>query len=140
MKGGDSIDHIGRVSSIDGNSVFVRITSQSACGTCAARKACGMSESAEKVIEVVTSSPERYSTGDEVVVSVRRRVGITAVAIAYLAPLVVLLCIIAGADTLGLSDGWAAALSLGGVGIYYFLLWAFRERISNRVNFIIHKI
>lgn len=140
MTGNESIDHIGRVSGVEGRSVFVRITSQSACGACKVRKACGMSESTEKIIEVETSSPERYAVGDEVVVSVRRRIGLWAVAIAYFAPLAVLLGILVGAEAAGLGDGWAAGLALAGVAVYYFVLWSFRRRISDRVNFVIHKI
>ena len=140
MSGSESIDHIGRVSSVEGHSVFVRITSQSACGACKARKVCGMSESTEKIIEVDCSAAECYSVGDEVVVSVRRRMGLWAVAIAYFAPLAVLLGILVGAETAGWGDGRAAGFALAGVAVYYFVLWLFRRRISDRVKFVIHKI
>ena len=134
------IEHIGRVEKIVGRNVFVKIISQSACGSCQARKACGMSESSEKIIEVETSSAAEYSVGEDVVVSVRRRVGLIAVAIAYAAPLFVLLGVLAGAGAIGVSEGVAALSSLCGVAVYYLLLWFFRDRISDRVNFTIHKI
>lgn len=134
------IEHIGRVENVVGRSVFVKIISQSACGSCEARKACGLSESSEKIIEVETSSASEYAVGDEVMVSVRRRVGLIAVAIAYVAPLVVLVAVLAGAEAFGVSEHKAALASLCGVAVYYLLLWLFRERISDRVNFIIHKI
>lgn len=140
MSENGSIEHIGRVDAVEGRSVFVRITSQSACGACKARSACGMSEAAEKIVEVETSSAEHFEVGDEVVVSVRRRIGLFAVAAAYFTPFAVMLGILVGAETAGLGDGWAAGLALAGVAVYYFVLWFFRRRISDSVNFVIHKI
>ncbi len=135
----EHIEHQGRVESIDANLVRVRIVSNSACSSCASRKACGMSESAEKIVDVETRSAAEFSVGEQVVVSVRRKVGLWAVAVAYVAPLVVLVAILAGASALGFDEGPAALGSLGGVAIYYVLLWAFGGRVAEKVKFTISK-
>ncbi len=140
MAAPEHIEHQGRVESIDANLVRVKIVSNSACGSCSARKACGMSESAEKIVEVESRSAADYAVGEEVVVAVRRKVGLWAVAVAYIAPLVVLLAVLVGASALGLDEGRAALGAIGGVAAYYLLLWAFGGRISEKVNFTIHKL
>lgn len=140
MAKSEHIEHQGRIESIDANLVRVRIVSNSACGTCAARKACGMSESTEKIIEVVTLSASEFSVGEEVVVSIRRKVGLWAVAMAYVAPLIVLVVVLIAASMFGLDDGVAAVGAMGGVAIYYLLLWLFGGRISEKVSFTIYKL
>lgn len=140
MAKSEHIEHQGRIESIDANLVRVRIVSNSACGTCAARKACGMSESTEKIIEVVTLSASEFSVGEEVVVSIRRKVGLWAVAMAYVAPLIVLVVVLIAASMFGLDEGVAAVGAMGGVAIYYLLLWLFGGRISEKVSFTIYKL
>lgn len=140
MAKSEHIEHQGRIESIDANLVRVRIVSNSACGTCAARKACGMSESTEKIIDVVTLSASEFSVGEEVVVSIRRKVGLWAVAMAYVAPLIVLVVVLIAASMFGLDEGVAAVGAMGGVAIYYLLLWLFGGRISEKVSFTIYKL
>lgn len=136
----EHIEHRGRIESIDANLVRVKIVSNSACGSCSARKACGMSESAEKIVEVKTRLAAEFEVGEEVLVTVKRKVGLWAVAVAYVAPLVVLMAILVGASFAGISEGRAALGSLVGVAIYYLLLWAFGGKISEKVDFNILKL
>ncbi len=136
----EHIEHIGRVESLDVNLVRVKIVSNSACSTCAARKACGMSESEEKIVEVATRSAADFAVGEEVMVAVRRKVGLWAVAVAYVAPLVLLVTILIVASVFGFGEGIAAFGALGGVAIYYLLLWLFGNRISEKVSFTIYKL
>ena len=99
-----------------------------------------MSESTEKIVEVKTRSAAEFEVGEEVLVTVKRKVGLWAVAVAYVAPLVVLVAILVVASFLGVSEGRAALGSLVGVAIYYLLLWAFGGRISEKVDFNILKL
>ena len=139
MANPEHIEHQGRIESIDANLVRVKIVTNSACGTCAARKACGMSESAEKIIDVRVVSGEEFTVGEEVVVAVRRKVGLWAVAVAYVAPLAVLVAVLITASAVGFDEGVAALGSLGGVAVYYLLLWMFGGRVAEKVSFTISK-
>lgn len=139
MAAGTDIEHTGRVQRIAGGRVYVEITSNSACASCRARKACGAGESAVKVIEVDTPSAADFSIGEEVVVGVRRYVGLRAVVFAYVGPLVVLVGLLAGVKAAGAADGAAAAASLAGVAIYYAVLWLLRSQISGRIRFTVRK-
>lgn len=140
MANPEHIEHRGRVESIDANLVRVKIVANSACSSCASRKACGMSESEEKIVEVKTPSAAEFSVGEEVSVAVRRKVGLWAVAVAYVAPLVILVGVLATASLLGLDEGIAALSAIGGVAIYYLLLWIFGGKVGEKVNFTISKL
>ena len=139
MEINDNIEHTGRVERIEGNTVFVAITSNSACGTCRARKACGVSESAEKIIEVETAAAADFEVGEEVTVAVRKRAGLRAVVFAYTIPLAVLIAVLAAAKAAGAEDGAAALMSIAGVAVYYLLLWIFRARMAENIKFAIRK-
>ena len=45
----DLIEHCGVVERTERDTVYVRITSRSACGTCKARQACGLAEAQHEV-------------------------------------------------------------------------------------------
>ena len=140
MANPEHIEHRGRIENIDANLVRVKIVANSACGTCSARKACGLSESTEKIIEVKTHSAAEFSVGEEVMVAVRRKMGLWAVVVAYVAPLVVMVAVLIAASLFELNEGVAALGSLGSVAIYYLLLWLFGGKVAEKVSFTISKI
>lgn len=135
------IEHSGVVTRSGNGTVYVTITSRSACGTCKAREACGLAEAQEKTVEVHTPLYDRYAVGDAVTVGVRRRAGGIAVALAYVGALIVLLVVLFGTIAgLGWAEGPAALASLAGVGLYYCVLWLFRRNIEHTIHFTITKI
>ena len=75
----DLIEHSGVVERTERDTVYVRITSRSACGTCKARQACGLAEAQDKIVAVATPEAGQYAVGGEVMVGVRRSAGVRAV-------------------------------------------------------------
>ena len=136
------IEHEGIVSRVEGDRVYVKITSQSACGACKAREACGLAEAQEKIVEVTTpGAQQHYTAGESVTVGVRRSAGAVAVILAYVGALAVLLAVLFAANAaLGWSEGASALAALGGVGLYYVVLWLCRRRIEHTIHFTITKI
>ncbi len=134
------IFHSGTVDRVEGTTVRVRILSKSACGSCAARTACGLAEATDKLIDVVTPEAGRYAVGDAVTVGVRRNLGLRAVALGYVGALAVLLAaLVVTVGVLGWSEGAGAAATFGAVALYYVILWLFRERIAHTIQFTITK-
>lgn len=134
------IEHGGTVSRIEGDKVYVTITSASACGACKAREACGLAEAQEKVVAVETPGAHAYAPGDDVTVGVRRSAGAFAVLLAYVGALAVLLTVLFTAiRAFGWSEGRSALLALAAVGGYYFLLWLCRNKIKHTIHFTITK-
>ena len=119
---------------------MVRITSRSACGSCAARQACGLAEATEKEVEVYTEQAAAYRVGDAVMVGVRKRIGGRAVWIAYVGALVVLVGVLVVATAMGLNEGLAVVVTLGAVAAYYGVLWLFRKKIEHTIQFTITQI
>ena len=137
----DLIEHSGVVERTERDTVYVRITSRSACGTFKARQACGLAEAQDKIVAVATPEAGQYAVGGEVMVGVRRSAGVRAVVLAYVGALAVLLAVLAGTIAVaGWSEGAGALAAIAGVGVYYFVLWLFRRKIEHTIQFTITKI
>ena len=127
----DLIEHCGVVERTERDTVYVRITSRSACGTCKARQACGLAEAQDKIVAVATPEAGQYAAGREVMVGVRRSAGVRAVLLAVLVGTIAVA---------GWSEGAGALAAIAGVGVYYFALWLFRRKIEHTIQFTITKI
>lgn len=132
------VQHSGTVQSTEQGKVVVRITSRSACGSCAAKQACGLAEATEKIVEVYTTDWAQYKAGDEVLVGVKQQIGMKAVAMAYGGALVVLLAaLILSTEVLYLGDGIAVLVTIGAVALYYGALWLMKDKIEQTIHFTI---
>ena len=86
-----TMKHCGEVVRIEGQSVFVRMTVNSACSGCHAKAVCGVSESTEKIVEVVTASASDFQIGESVEVALlENSMGTKSVVLAYVVPFFVL--------------------------------------------------
>ena len=122
------------------NFVRVDIEVMEACGSCVSRKACAMGQGTTREIMVYTDDAPNYSVGEVVNVSARQSMGLVAVLLCYVAPLIVLVGALAVAISLGCSEGISALISLGSIALYYATLYLFRNRISRKVIFTINKL
>ena len=139
MKSAEQIEHKGVVSSVEEGIVRVAIEVNEACGSCASRKACSMGQSEKREITAYTADASDYSVGEQVEVGAKQTLGVVAVLLCYVVPLVVLVASLATTVASGASDGTAALVSLGSILIYYAILYLFRNRISKRIIFTINK-
>ena len=133
----EQVMHTGQVVSMTPQTTTVRIVSHSACSSCHAASLCGLSEYAEKAIEVPTSPSATYGVGDEVKVVLKASMGFKAVWIAYFLPLVVLLAITLGLIALGVPEVVSGLAGLGAVALYYLIVWLRRDRLRNEYVFTI---
>ncbi len=140
MKQPNQIEHKGRVALVGRNFVRVDIEVMEACGSCASRKACAMGSSEVREVMIYTDEASAYSIGEVVNISAKQSLGIMAVVLCYVAPLVLLVGALALAVSLGCSEGVAALTSLGVTALYFLLLAFLRKRISRKVVFTINKI
>lgn len=138
----ERIEHDGTVIAVDKDYISVELLSKSACAACHAKGVCGASDEAVKVVEVaqdITTLTEDYQVGEKVNVVMTPSMGIQAIWLAYVIPLIVLLASVlvfhlckAGELAMGLG-------SLGIVAVYYFGVWLFRNKISRIFIFSIEK-
>ena len=99
-----------------------------------------MSETTEKIVEVDVASGADFTIGEQVEVALLdNKMGTRSVVLAYVVPFVVLSVMLIGATIAGLSEGVAVLAAMAGVVAYYVVLWSLRERLKNKIKFIIIK-
>ena len=137
----NEIAHECRIVEITPDFTTVEIIASSACSACHAKTLCGMSEDKEKLIMVPTDGFRELHVGDQVTVMTKMSMGLKAVWISYVIPLAVLMILI-----LTLSVFWgdsahreiiAGLGALGGVAVYYLVVWLLRGKLQNEFVFYI---
>lgn len=144
----DKIRHEGKVESIDGEHIAVRIIQRSACTSCKLAKSCLTSESKVKVVDVWTQETGRFYVGQDVMVEVTGKIGALAVVLGFVMPTIlviatVILTLFITAHVPALyveepaNEAVAALLGLGVLVPYYIILYIMRGNIRRKVTFSI---
>lgn len=133
----NEIVHTGRIIEITPDFTTVEIVVSSACASCHAKSLCGMSEEEEKVIMLPTDPYSQHKVGDEVQVCTKMSMGLKAVWISYVIPLAVLMILILSLSSVIESEALRALVAIGGVAVYYFIIWLFRDRLATEFVFYI---
>lgn len=135
----ESINHTGYVEKIDGDTVFVRITQQSACSGCHAQSICSASEKKNKIIEIPDRSGQ-FQANEKVMICGQSSTGLQAVLLAFVIPLV----IVVGAIVIGTNLQWNETTSgLAGLLLllpYYYILYVMRDKLKRRFVFTLKKL
>lgn len=142
MMAKERIEHEGRVIAVNKDYISVEIVSKSACAACHARAVCGASDQAVKFVEVaqdLTTLSKDYQVGETVKLVMRPAMGVQAVWIAYVVPLIVLMAAILVFSCCGASELLTGLGSLGVVALWYLGVFFFRNRISKIFIFSIEK-
>lgn len=134
------VKHTGEIVRKQGNTVYVKMTVNSACSECHARGVCGVDESKEKIVEVECASVEEYNIGEKVEVALQSgSMGAKSVVLAYVVPFFLLTVALVLAIVVGASEGMAVVISLVCVAAYYLVLYFMQDRIKNNIKFKIIK-
>lgn len=96
-----------------------------------------MSEEEDKVIMLPTDPYATYNVGDEVTVCTKMSMGLKAAWISYVIPLAVLMALILTLTSFGINEFIAAGSAVGGVALYYFIIWLLRDKLSDEFVFYI---
>lgn len=137
----EKISHIGIVEDIKGQAVQVRIQQASACDLCHAKSICSSADTKEKIVEV-RAAEGSVSIGDKVMVEGAASMGMKAVFLAYVLPLVLLILVMVLCLTI-IAPGnevVAALVSLGILLPYAFLLYLLKDKLSKKFRFEIRSL
>ena len=134
----NEIIHSGKVIEINPDFTTVEIMVSSACSECHAKGLCGMSEMEEKVIMVPTDPYEPRNIGDIVQVKTKMSMGLKAVWISYVIPLAVLMILILSLSAVIENEFLRGGIAIAGVGVYYFVIWLLKDRLSDQFEFYIN--
>jgi sigma-E factor negative regulatory protein RseC len=130
------VEHTGHIERRKGNTVYVRIAQQSACGSCEASGHCLAENKGEAIIEALTDEVS-LQPGDTVVLTAHRHTGLKAVFLAYVLPLLLMV----GSMVLSLTllfpsdETRAALLALLVPAVYYCLLLPFKRHLAGTFRF-----
>lgn len=133
------INHTGVVERIEGNLIFVRIVQQSACSGCHAKGMCSASESKDKVIEVPDYTGT-FQVNEEVLICGQSSLGLKAVWLAFVLPLVMVVVAIALGHQLGWAETTGGFCGLVTLAAYYGILYLLREKLKRRFVFTLRKL
>ena len=133
----NEIVHSGRVVEITPDFTTVEIIVSSACSSCHAKGICGMSEDEQKLFSVPTDPYSSYNVGDEVQVCTKMTMGLKAVWISYVIPLLILMILILTLSAVIGNEIITGLVSIGGVAVYYLIIWLLRDRLQSEFVFYI---
>ena len=133
----NEITHRGKIIEITPDFTTVQIIVSSACSACHAKGLCGMSEDEEKVIMVPTDPYTVYQVGDEVQVMTKMSMGLKAVWISYVIPLLILMILILSLSSVIGNEVVVGLVSVAGVALYYLAIWLLRDRLADEFVFYI---
>lgn len=133
----NEITHKGKITEITPDFTTVEIIASSACSSCHAKGMCGMSEEQEKIIMLPTDPYATHQVGDEVEICTKMTMGLKAVWISYVIPLAVLMILILSLSGIFENEALRGLAAIAGVGVYYFIIWIFRDRLKNEFTFYI---
>ena len=136
----DYIDHEGVVISIDSDFIAVEILNKSACASCHAKSACSLGDVKAKIIEVENNLKDIYETGERVNVKLKKTLGYRALWISYVIPLIILLVLLVSLTSAGVSEPVTGLTIIGGISLYYFIIWLLKDRLKREFIFMIEKL
>lgn len=137
MSNKDIIAHKGEIVEMTPDFTTVKIISHSACSSCHAKGLCGMADEQEKLLQLPTDPYATYSVGDVVDVKTKKSMGLKAVWISYVIPLAILMILILSLSLIFENELYRGLFALLGVGVYYFIIWLFRDKLNNEFVFFI---
>ncbi|MDD3876690.1 MAG: SoxR reducing system RseC family protein [Bacteroidales bacterium] len=131
----NNIEHKGTIERIEGDLIYVKIITQSACSACHAKSVCNIWEIKEKIIEVKRSSNNEYHVGDDVSVVLTQNLGTKAVFLGYFIPFLLLMLTLILSLSLFKKEWLAGLLSLAVLLPYYFGLYLYRDKLKATFDF-----
>lgn len=135
------IKHQGRIESVEGRHIRVRIVQTSACSACSIKGHCNASESKDKLVDVYEYRNITYRVGEEVVVCGTTTMGMQAVILAFGVPFLVLLAALFVAMRMtGGDELLSAGVALLSLLPYYLIIYMCRGKLSKRFSFTIETI
>ena len=131
------IYHDGKIIEITPEFTSDEIISSSACSQCHAKRLSGFSEEESKVVMVPTSPYTERKVGDTVTLALKQTMGLKAVWISYVIPLIILMILVLSLSSVIDNEVWTGLAAIGGVALYYLVIWLLQDKLKNEFVFYI---
>lgn len=139
MKNNKELTHEGVVSKKDGRDAWVKIIAKSACAGCHAKGACSVADVEEKIVHV-RNAPSDTKVGDSVILVANKKQEKLALFLGYVLPLCIIILSLILLRYMNVSDTISAIIALTILIPYYSVLFLFKKRIADKLEFSIRKI
>ena len=139
MSNSKSIEHKGRIESIDGNKINVSFLALSGCASCHAKGVCTAADMQEKSVEVYDFT-NKYQVGEDVNVILKQSLGFRALFLGYVLPFILILLILIVLTVITNNEAISGIGALSVLVPYYITLYALRNNIRKKFTFKIDKI
>ena len=133
------VEQQGIVEDIKNGVATVNITSFSACASCQTKGACGMTEVAEKHIDVAVNE-EQYHKGERVNILMKKSLGLRATLLAYVLPFLIIIFALIILTSIGVSEGLSGIISIGALILYFFILHLAKDKLNKTFQFTLNKV
>lgn len=139
MSNTKSIEHKGRIESIDANKISVNFLALSGCASCHAKGVCSAADMQEKSVEVFDFT-NQYTIGEEVNVILKQSLGFRALLLGYVLPFILVLLILIILTAISDNEAVAGLSALSVLVPYYLILFLLKDKIRKKFTFAITKI
>lgn len=133
------IKHDGRITAINENDITVTILAKSACTSCEAKGLCNSSEMKDKDIQIKYVGSLKWKAGEVVNVTMKPSMGSKAVFYGYVYPFLFLIATLIVAANITANEIIIGLSALGGVAVYYTILWMLRDKLNSTFVFELEK-
>jgi len=137
---GKQIDHIGKVVAVGEGEISVSVERGEACSHCQNKKVCGMMTSTNQTMKIKDKNYQHYYVGEMVTISTNTSLGMRAVLLAYILPLLVLFLSLVVGFSFFSSELLQIVVALIPTVLYYIILYWFRHRIEQKFTFSVSKL
>ncbi len=120
----------GIVRKLEGSKVWVEIVVSSACGGCAAKSLCNISEKKNELVEAVNMTGEEFSIGETVQIQMMQKLANKAVVLGYLLPFVILVAGLFVCYALTHIEWLSVLVGIGLTALYYVILKLMDKRLA----------
>ncbi len=139
MSNTKSIEHKGRIDSIDGNKINVNFVALSACASCHAKGFCSAADMQEKSVEVYDTT-NQYEVGEEVKITLKQTLGFRALFLGYVLPFILVMLILIVLTSITNNEAISGIGALLVLFPYYITLFVLRNKIRKKFTFTISKV
>jgi sigma-E factor negative regulatory protein RseC len=127
------IEHEGIVTNKTDHSVTVTITTVSACASCQEKGACTMADKKDKIVDI--KGNYNVKKGDLVTVLMQQKLGLPALILGYILPLVLVITSLVLLLSLSINEALSGLISILILLPYYIILRIFRRQIDKKFTF-----
>lgn len=120
---------------VNDSTIFVSIVSASGCVSCQIKGACSASDMEEKIVPVKKLKNGDYKVGEVVTISMNQSVGVWAVLLGYIFPLILVVTSLLILTSIMEDQGNAGIISLSLLIPYYITLYMSRKIMDNNFEF-----